>query len=253
MDLATVIGLVGGMGLVVSAILLGGSLLTFINAPGLLIVVGGTFAACFIKFSMADVINSIQVVMKAFFVKVQQPDELISQMVAYSKLVRKEGIMVLDKEKPSDQFLAQALRYLADGYEEIFIEALLKKDIKMTVQRHTTGQNIFRGMGSAAPAFGMIGTLIGLVQMLSGMDDPKSIGPAMAVALLTTLYGALIANLVCLPIADKLALRSQEEQVIKNMIMEAALLISRGQNPMLLETSLMLTMSPKERLKTAEK
>lgn len=249
MDIATIIGLFGGLALVISAILVGGDLLTFINAPGLLIVVGGSFAACFIKFSVAEVINSIQVVMKAFFVKVQSPEAIIEQLTAYTRLVRKEGIIALDKERPDDMFMAQSLRYLADGYEEEFIEGLLKKDIQMTVERHTTGQAFFKGMGAAAPAFGMIGTLIGLVQMLANMSDPESIGPSMAVALLTTLYGALIANLVCLPIADKLAFRCREEQIIKNMILDGAVMIARGQNPMLLETSLKLNLSPKIREK----
>lgn len=249
MDIATFVGLFGGLILVIVAILMGGDLMIFINAPGLLIVAGGSFAVLFIKFTMAEVVNSIQVAMKAFFIKVPEPENIIQQMAAYSKLVRKEGIIALDKEKPEDSFMAQTLRYLADGYEEEFIETLLKKDIQMTVERHTVGQSIFKSLGSSAPAFGMIGTLIGLVQMLSSMSDPKSIGPAMAVALLTTLYGALIANLVCLPIADKLAFRCRQEQIIKNMILEGALLICRGQNPMLLETALKLTLAPKAREK----
>ena len=252
MDIATFIGLIGGIILVLIAILLGGDLMVFVNAPGLLIVAGGSFSVCFIKFTMVEVVNSIQVAMKAFFIKVASAEAIITQMAAYSKLVRKEGIIALDKEKPDDSFMAQALRYLADGYEEEFIETLLKKDIQMTVERHTVGQGIFKTLGTSAPAFGMIGTLIGLVQLLSNMSDPKSIGPSMAVALLTTLYGALIANLVCLPIADKLAFRCREEQTIKSMILEGSLLICRGQNPMLLETALKLTLAPKIRDKEKE-
>ena len=212
MDIATIIGLLGGMALILSAIILGGSAMIFVNVPGLLIVAGGTLATCFIKFSIKDVINTIKVVMKAFMVKMEPPKEIISKMVAFARIAKKDGLIALEKEKTNDKFSAKAIRYLSDGYDEGLIEDMLNKDIRLTVQRHTIGQKIFKGMGSSAPAFGMIGTLIGLVQMLASMDDPASIGPSMAVALLTTLYGALIANLVCLPLADKLTLRSQQEQ-----------------------------------------
>jgi chemotaxis protein MotA len=126
--------------------------------------------------------------------------------------------------------MAMALRYLADGYDEALIQEVLAKEIRSTVQRHITGQQVFKAMGTAAPAFGMIGTLIGLVQMLSNMSDPRNIGPAMAVALLTTLYGALLANLVFMPISDKLALRSTQEQNAKQIILEGAIAICKGVN-----------------------
>ncbi|RLA92602.1 MAG: flagellar motor protein PomA [Deltaproteobacteria bacterium] len=249
MDLATIIGLIGGTILIVLAIVLGGSATIFINVPGLLIVFGGTFAACFIKFSMADVINSVKVVMKAFFVKIDPPEKVIAEMVECAKEAKKEGLIALERRKPNDRFTAMALRYLSDGFDEGMIEDLLTKEIQLTVQRHTIGQGVFKGMGGSAPAFGMIGTLIGLVQMLSNMSDPRSIGPAMAVALLTTLYGALAANLICLPLADKLALRSQQEQINKSIVLEAALGISRGVSSLALEEALKIYLSPKERQK----
>lgn len=247
MDLATIIGLVGGTALVLAAVLQGGSAIVFINISGVLIVVGGTVATAFIKFSMADVINSIKVVMKAFMFKIDPPDEIIKQMVSLAAIARKNGLVALENEKVNNEFVAKAVRYLADGYDEGLIEDILKKDIRVTVKRHTLGQNLFKGMGASAPAFGMIGTLIGLVQMLANMSAPKSIGPAMAVALLTTLYGALIANLVCLPLADKLALRSQEEQVSRDIIVEATVGICRALNPRVLEDSLQTYLSPKAR------
>jgi len=247
MDIATIIGLIGGAGLILSAVILGGSALMFINIPGILIVVGGTFAATFIKFTMGDVINSMKVVMKAFLYKMDAPEDIIQTMVNYTKIAKKEGLIALEKEKPEDKFSAKALRYLSDGYDEGLIEDMLNKDIRLTVQRHMIGQNVFKGMGDSAPAFGMIGTLIGLVQMLASMSDPSSIGPAMAVALLTTLYGALIANLVCLPIADKLLLRSQQEQLNRSIILESAIGITRGVSPLVLEESLKIFLSPKER------
>jgi chemotaxis protein MotA len=252
MDLATVIGLVSGSVLLFVSIVLGGSIALFFNVPGLLIVCGGTLAATFIKFKMSDVIGSINVAMKAILQKMENPEDIISEMVNFTRIAKKEGLIALEKETPSDDFSAKALRYLSDGYDEGLIEDMLNKDIRLTLQRHTVGQNVFKGMGDAAPAFGMIGTLIGLVQMLAAMDDPSSIGPAMAVALLTTLYGAVIANLVCLPLADKLALNSEKEKLNKSIILEAAIAINRGVSPMVLEESLKIFLSPKNREKAAE-
>ena len=253
MDIATVIGLVGGTILVFLAIFTGGNILIFVNIPGLLIVVGGTIATCFIKFTMADVINSVRVAMKAFTAKIDPPDEIMDKMVAIAKVAKERGLMALESEKPDDAFAAKAFQFLADGFDEQQIKELLKKDINLTVQRHLTGQKVFKGMGASAPAFGMIGTLIGLVQMLANMANPQDIGPAMAVALLTTLYGALIANLICLPLADKLALRSQQEQITKNLILDAALGIARGLSGMVFQETLKIHLSPKDRLKVVPK
>ncbi len=253
MDLATVIGLIGGSMLVLSAIILGGSAMIFINTPGMLIVLGGTFATTFIKFTMTDVIGSIKVVMKAFFVKMEPANNIIGDMVGFAKIAKKEGLIALEKENPSDKFAKKAINYLSDGYDEGLIENMLNKEIRLMLQRHTTGKNVFKGMADSAPAFGMIGTLIGLVQMLANMADPSSIGPSMAVALLTTLYGAVIANLVCGPIAEKLALRSQLELVNKSIVVEAAVGITRGMAPMILEESLKIYLTPKDREKMSEK
>ncbi len=247
MDLATVIGLALGVILILSAVILGGSALIFINIPGILIVIGGTVATCFIKFTIADVINTIKVVMKAFLVKVEDPTELITRMVSYAKIAKKDGLIALDNERPENPFMAKALRYLSDGFDEGLIGDMLFKDIRLTKQRHGTGQDLLNGAAATAPAFGMIGTLIGLVQMLANMSDPAAIGPSMAVALLTTLYGAIIANLFCIPLADKLTLRSDIEVQNKNIIREAAIGISQGVAPIVLEESLKIHLSPKER------
>jgi chemotaxis protein MotA len=253
MDLATVIGIISGSILIVVAIVLGGNAFVFINIPSVLIVFGGTIATTFIKFKTADVLGSMGVAMKAFLVKMEDPQSIIDEMVAYTRIAKKEGLIALEKENPSDPFSTKALRYLSDGYDEGLIEDMLNKDIRLTLQRHELGQNVFKAMGSSAPAWGMIGTLIGLVQMLSSMSDPASIGPAMAVALLTTLYGAVIANFICLPIADKLALRSDQEKLNKSIIVEGAIGINRGISPMVLEESLKIFLSPKERNKDEDK
>jgi chemotaxis protein MotA len=247
MDIGTIIGLISGTVLMVGAIAMGGSLLMFLDIPSILIVGGGTLATVLIKFKLADVINSVKVAMKAFLVKIENPEDIIEEMVAYTRTAKKEGLIALEKEKPNNQFTAKALRYLSDGYEEAMLEEILTKDIRLTIQRHTTGQGVFKALGDVAPAWGMIGTLIGLVQMLSSMDDPASIGPAMAVALLTTLYGAVIANFVCLPIADKLMVRSEQESFNKSIVVEAAIAINRGISPMILEDSLRIYLSPRQR------
>lgn len=247
MDIATVIGLVSGTVLIFGSIMLGGNIGAFINAPSLLVVVGGTVAVTFIRFKMADVIGSIKVALKAFLFKMQNPEDIIEEMVEYTRIAKKEGLIALEKETPADPFSAKALRYLSDGYDEGLIEDMLSKDIRLTLQRHSTGQQVFKSAGDAAPAFGMIGTLIGLVQMLSSMSDPASIGPAMAIALLTTLYGAVVANLVCIPIADKLSLNSEKEKLTKTIIVEGAIAINRGVSPMVLEESLKIFLSPRER------
>ena len=147
MDLATIIGLVSGTVLILASILFGGSVLIFINIPGLLIVVGGTLAATFVKFTMADVIGSINVAMKAFLVKMEAPENIIHEMVEFTRIAKKEGLIALEKENPSDPFSFKALRYLSDGYDEGLIADMLNKDIRLMTQRHTTGQNVFKGMG----------------------------------------------------------------------------------------------------------
>jgi chemotaxis protein MotA len=253
MDLATIIGLFGGALLVFLSVFIGSNLTIFINLPGVLIVVGGTIATCFIKHTMKDVANSIRVAMKAFTVKMQTADEVMEKMMTLAKVAKEKGLMALENEKPEDEFTAKAFQYLADGFGEDQIEELLRKDIQLTVRRHTIGQKVFKGMGASAPAFGMIGTLIGLVQMLANMANPQDIGPAMAVALLTTLYGALIANLICIPLSEKLALRSHQELEIKNLIMDATLGIHRGLSGMVFQETLKVHLAPKQRLKVVNK
>lgn len=247
MDLATVIGIVGGTCLLLAAILVGGSLLLFINIPSVLIVGGGTFATVLIRFGMADVINAIKVAMKVFFTSLSNPQEVIQEIVNLANIARKNGLIVLEQQPIADPFLKKAIMYCVDGHEAEFIEEVLKKEVSLTVERHNVGKKTFSALGDAAPAFGMIGTLVGLVQMLANMSDPASIGPSMAVALLTTLYGAILANLFFLPMADKLALRSQEEERNNKLIIEGVLGILKGLNPRVMEEFLQTFLAPKDR------
>ena len=253
MDIATVIGLVSGFSVLMAAILLGGSAALFLNIPSILVVVGGTIATAFIRFSMADVINSIKVALNAFTSKLSVPHEVIQEIVNLANIARKNGLIVLEQQPITDAFLKKAIMYCVDGHEADFIQEVLEKEVELTVERHEVGQGVFKGMGDAAPAFGMIGTLVGLVQMLANMSDAASIGPAMAVALLTTLYGAILANVLFLPLADKLALRSSEEERNRRLIVEGVLGILKGLNPRVMEEFLETFLPPKDRGKSQKK
>lgn len=235
MDLATLIGLLGAVGIIAMAMVLGGSVLLFVNVPSLLIVVVGTMFATLIKFPIGHFFGAFKIAMKAFFGKSDDPGQLIEEGVALANIARKEGVLGLEGQDIQNEFLKRGIQMCVDGHEPEFVRSMLSKDINLTIERHERGQAIFKAMGDVAPAMGMIGTLIGLVQMLSAMDDPKSIGPAMAVALLTTLYGAIIATVFALPIADKLALRSQDERLNKALILETISSIQEGLNPRVME------------------
>ena len=235
MDLATLLGLVIAFGFIIGAIVTGGSLLLFINPPSLLIVIGGSVAVVLMKFSLGQFFGALKVGANAFVHKPVDATELIEQAVMLANVARKEGMMALESQEIDNPFLNKGIQLCVDGHPPDLVRKMLGKDISMTIQRHEIGQKIFRSLGDIAPAMGMIGTLIGLVQMLANMDDPKSIGPAMAVALLTTLYGAIIANAFALPLADKLELRSEEEKTNRILILETISGIQEGMNPRVLE------------------
>jgi len=247
MDISTVGGLVLGFVLIIVSIMMGGSLGAFIDIPSVMIVFGGVAATICIRYTFAEIFNTINVAMKAFFVKLQPPEDIIKELVTLSNIARKEGLLKLEKQPISDPFLKKAIMYCVDGHDADFIQEVLEKEIDLTLDRHSLGQSVFKSMGDAAPAFGMIGTLVGLVNMLGNMKDPSTIGPSMATALLTTLYGAVIANLVSLPIADKLKLRSQQEELNKKLIVEGVLGLQKGLNPRVLEELLKTFLPPKKR------
>lgn len=252
MDLATFIGIVGGFAIVVMAILMGGDFILFVNAPSILVVAGGTVAVVFIRFPMSEVFNAFTVAAKAFFNRSETPASLISTAVDMAGMVRKEGLLSLEQQEVSDSFFQKGLTLCVDGHPPEFVRKLLTQDMTHNLSRHETGQKVWLSIGDAAPAMGMIGTLIGLVQMLANMEDPESIGPAMAVALLTTLYGALIANLVAIPIAEKLELRSAQEKLNKTLIIETVAAIQEGVNPRVMDESLQTFLPTKKRASADE-
>jgi chemotaxis protein MotA len=221
-----------------ASIFIGGSSDVFINTPSLLIVFGGTLLVTMMKFSLGKFLQATSIAVKAFLNKPTAPKELIETAVALSKTARQGGLLALEDAEVPDEFMKTGLTLLIDGHPADTVRSMLHKDMNLTLQRHSDGQDIFRAVADVGPAMGMIGTLIGLVQMLANMDDPKQIGPAMAVALLTTLYGAILANMFAKPIADKLGVRSREEHARKSLIIDALLGIQSGQNPRVIESML---------------
>jgi len=248
MDLATLLGMIGAIGVVLAAMLSEGSALVFVNLPSILIVLGGTFMVVMIKFTMSQFFGAFKVALRAFIFRLDNPEELIAKIVELANTARKEGMLALENAEIDNEFLHSGIQMLIDGNSREVVSTVMHKDLQQTVDRHRWGARVFSATGDVAPAMGMIGTLIGLVQMLSSMDDPKSIGPAMAIALLTTLYGAMLANMVALPIADKLNLRKADESRIKAMCIDGVLAIQEGQNPRIIESMLKAYLEPKKRV-----
>ena len=246
-DIATLIGVVGAVGCIIAAILMGGEMSMFINPPSIMIVFAGTFMVVLMKFPLANTLGSFGVAMKAFMHKATKPSSIIDQSIELANVARKEGLLGLESVEVENEFLAKGITMVVDGNSPELVTKILSKEINLSIERNEIGLSVFKAMGDVAPAMGMIGTLIGLVQMMSNMSDPKAIGPAMAVALLTTLYGAVIANVFALPIADKLAIRSDEERLTKSMILESISAIQEGLNPRMIEGLLTVYLPEKER------
>lgn len=238
MDIATLIGLLGAATVIIAAILIGPNPMMFVDVTSILIVFGGTLFVVASKFSIKQLPNAFKVAFKAFSSKTDRPEDLIDQVYELAKAAKKSGILALESFDIANDFLERGIMMLVDGYDPAVIRDILTKERDLTITRHEQGRKIFEAATDVAPAMGMIGTLIGLVQMLSNMKDPKSIGPAMAVALLTTLYGAVIANVITGPIADKLALRSEEEEKNYNLCIDAIMGISSGLNAKIIKDSL---------------
>lgn len=247
MDLATLIGIIGAFGVMIWAMVSAGGISIYVNVPSVLIVFIGSLFVVMMKFNLKQYLGAMKIAAKAFMFKLDNPEDLIEQSVTMADAARKGGFLALEEAQISNSFMQKAVDMLVDGHDGDVVREALEKDIVLTEERHKSGIAIFKAFGDVGPAMGMIGTLVGLVAMLSNMDDPKSIGPAMAVALLTTLYGSLLANLVALPIADKLALRMNEEMLNRNLIMDAVLAIQDGQNPRVIESFLKNYLAEKKR------
>ncbi len=234
MDLASFVGILSGMGLIVGAIIIGGDVHNFINGPGIMIVMGGTTATTLLTFQFSDVINAFRAAYFVFTDEKDEPNQLVATMIRLCHISRRQGILELGEIKTKSRFLKKACDLIADGSSEEIIRSALRTEIDSLKIRHLIVQDVFRKMGTYAPAFGMLGTLIGLVQMLSKMQNPSTIGPAMAIALLTTFYGSLLSTMFFLPIAGKLKARTHLEIINLEIMFEGAISILEVNNPLIL-------------------
>jgi chemotaxis protein MotA len=247
LDIATLIGSMLGLGLLLGATALSGSLAAFIDLPSLMIVIGGTLAATFLIESSSNVVGALKVARHALFQPSRDCVETVQRILELSHTARHKGVLALGDVRVEDAFLAKGLRLAVSGLDREEIRETLNAELVSMKQRHQRGQRMFKFMGSTAPAMGMIGTLIGLVQMLQTLNDPSRIGPAMAVALLTTLYGAVTAFLVCNPIAAKLERRSAEESAHMSVVIEGVDAIVCGHHAALIRDKLQARLAPKDR------
>jgi len=249
MDIASLIGLIGAIGMVIGSMIAAGGIGPFIDIPSTLIVVGGTFFAVMYKSPMASFLRHFGAMAKAFMPKPAKKEELIEKMVELSDLARKSGLMALENQQAPDPFFSKGLQMLVDGADEQKMVKTMNDEIKAMKSRHAEVHEVLRGWIDIAPAMGMIGTLIGLVQMLGNMADPKAIGPAMAVALLTTLYGAFFANVLFGPILAKLESYSAAEVVYRDMVIAGLRNIARGESGRTVQEQMVAGLPPKVQAK----
>jgi chemotaxis protein MotA len=251
LDLATILGTVGAFAMVVAAIVVGGMPGAFLDLRAILIVVGGTFMVTTISFSLREIMRAQSVMLKAIVYQRRDPGETALYTLRLAELARKEGALSLqnhEREFRNERFLARAVAMVIDGAPAEEVERVMNRDAEATMMRHQKASSVIRRAGEVAPAMGLIGTLVGLVQMLGNLEDPSAIGPAMAVALLTTFYGAVLAHMVFIPVANKLDRNSMQEGTVNQIYAQAAASIARQENPRRLETYLNTILPPAERV-----
>ncbi len=250
MDIGTVIGIILGVGVILLSVVLGGTNpASLINFPSIAVVIGGTVGAIVVSYPLATVFKIHTVLLKAFFVKPVDPGETIRDLVRYAEVARREGILSLENliSEMKDPFIVQGVKMAVDGTDPELIKTIMDTELEALMERHFQGKQVLDLIGRYAPAFGMIGTLLGLIAMLQNMDDPSKIGPGMAVALITTLYGALVANIVTGPMGDKLVARDNEEVLVKSIIIAGVMSIQSGDNPRVVESKLLTFLPPSAR------
>lgn len=257
MDLATLIGLILCFGLVIFGITVEdgfGVLQNFINVPSILITFGGSFCATLVSFKMNDFLTGL----KGFTIALKQQKfeqtEIIKKIIELSNVARKEGLLALEEaaESLDDQFMKKGILLIVDGTEPDLVRAILETELECVEQRHKKVSSFWDTLAAMGPAWGMIGTLIGLINMLQKMSDPNTIGPSMAVALITTLYGSMLANWIATPIANKLRSNNSEEITLKEVMIEGLLSIQAGENPRVIEEKLKSFLAPAERNRYSE-
>lgn len=245
MDIASLIGFIGAIGMIIGAMISAGGLGPFVDVPSILIVFGGTFFAVMYTAPMGVFFGSFGAMAKVFMPKPQNVEALIERMVELSNTARKDGMMALEGQEVPDKFFEKGLQMLVDGADESKLVKQMSQEIKSMKKRHEDSQGVLKGWVDIGPAMGMIGTLIGLVQMLGNMADPKAIGPAMAVALLTTLYGAFIANVLFAPMITKLEGYTADEVIYREMVLEGLRNISRGESGRNVQEQMVASLPPK--------
>jgi chemotaxis protein MotA len=255
MDIGTIIGLLAGILCIAASLLAGGDAGVFFNIPSILIVVGGMVATTFIHFSAGQVMKLMPVMRKTLLFSLPTQKDVIQKLVNYAAINRRDGSLALEKEIPhaGDPFLVKGVKMIVDGVDQEQIEKILNLEIDNLLERHTTGRKIMEFMAASAPAFGMIGTLIGLVQMLGSLEDPSSIGVGMATALITTFYGAVLANLFFIPLAGKLGIRSRDESFLRQMIIEGIAAIAAGEAPTTVKDRMQTFISDRQRFNVRPK
>lgn len=236
MDLATILGLVLGFVLIVLAILTSSEIGLFLSVSSALIVIGGTFAAALIKYSIQGYVTGIKEgIMTAFFDRSENPREIIALANRLARIARRNGLLGLEDEPIDNPFFQKGVQMCVDGSAPEFIQEVLQKEMLLTLDRKSLAEHIFRSFGDLAPAFGMIGTLVGLIGMLANLDDPSALGPGMALALITTLYGSVLAQLIFIPLADKLEMKTDELRNNMALIVDSVMGIYNGMNPQVLD------------------
>ena len=249
MDISTIIGITFGFILIFVPIMLKGQLPAFIDPGSILIVLGGSFSAIFTSYPLKTVLGVGNVVKKALFVEDHDAPGIIDILVNLGEKARREGILALEREAKGieDDFMKKAIQLAVDGNEVEVIENVMNTEIEYLENRHKSGKQIFDDLGTLSPAFGMLGTLVGLVMMLQNLDDPSNIGAGMAVALITTFYGSLFANVIFIPIATKIDYYSKEEVLVKTMMLAGIVSIQSGDNPRVLREKLETFLPPAKR------
>ena len=249
MDLATVIGLAVALISVALSIVLGGDPLALINIPSIVVVFGGATGAVICAFPLARILKVHTVILKSVFNDTSDVGEVITDLVKFAEIARREGILSLENHlgDMKEEFVVRGIKMAVDGTDPDLIRVIMETELEGLMERHMNGKMMLDQFAKYAPAFGMIGTLMGLIFMLGSMDDPSSIGPSMAVALITTLYGAVIANVFAGPIADKLYQNDQAEILLKTVIIAGVMSIQSGDNPRVVESKLLTYLPPSER------
>lgn len=249
MDIATVVGLVVGIGFIVGAISFGGSVLQYMDLPSFVLVVGATLAATMVNYRLDELLQGVRLLRVAAGQHHFNPEELIGLVVRLAEKARREGLLAMEEEadRLKDPFLRKGIQLVVDGTDPELVRNILDIELTFIEERHRRGQAIFESLAAYAPAFGMIGTLVGLIRMLGKLDDPATVGPAMALALLTTLYGAILAYLVFSPVAGKLRVKNEDEVMMREMMIEGVLSIQAGENPRIVEEKLRSFLPPARR------